>query len=365
MSQPRPVTLRTVGERCGLHASTVSRALRRPADADPTAARVHAAAREVGYRPDIVAASLRTRRSMVAGILVHALTDVVQAILVEEIEDELARHGYQVLVVNTHDRPDVQRAKVELMRSRRVDGLVIADGHVDGAYVDWVATLRIPYVLALRRAGAHPAIVGDDAGGGALAAAHLADLGRRRIAVLEGPSWSSVSADRVRGFVAELLRRGRWVQARASCPLFAQPACDATRRLLGEAGDLDALFVVSDMAALGAIRALREAGLRPGRDVSVIGYGDLPVAAAFGLTTIRTSPQRIGRLAARQLLGALDGEPPRPVVLQDVLVIRETTAGAQAPGSRWGGGGGAATGTNVAPGETGAGDGELLDGTDG
>src|SRR5580765_5835186 len=147
----RAATLRTVGERCGLHTSTVSRALRRPADADPTAARVHAAAREVGYRPDMVAASLRTRRSMVVGMLVHALTDVVQAILAEEVEDELAQHGYQLLVTNTRGRPDVQRAKVELMRSRRVDGLIIADAHLDGGYVDEVATLGIPYVLALRR----------------------------------------------------------------------------------------------------------------------------------------------------------------------------------------------------------------------
>ena len=97
--------------------------------------------------------------------------------------------------------------------------------------------------------------------------------------------------------------------------------------LLRRTSDLTALFVVNDMAGRSVpIGALREAGLQPGRDVSVVGYGDLSVAAAFGLTTIRASPQHIGRLAARQLLGALDGEPPRTVVLEPELVVRETTA---------------------------------------
>jgi LacI family transcriptional regulator len=323
----RAVTLRTVGERCGLHASTVSRALRRAADADATAARVHAAAREVGYQPDMVAASMRTRRSRVVGMLVHALTDVVQAILVEEVEDELAAHGYQLLVVNTHDRSAVQRAKVELMRSRRVDGLIIADGHVDGAYVDWVASLGIPYVLALRRAGDHPAMVGDDMRGGELAAAHLADLGHRRIGLLQGPAYASTSAGRAAGFRAELARRGLALPGGLceSCELFARGGHDAMARLLARTRDLTAVFAVNDMAAIGAIGALRSAGLRPGWDVAVVGYNDLSVAAPFGLTTVRGRQQEIGRLAARSLLGALDGEPPRTVVLEPALVVRETT----------------------------------------
>jgi LacI family transcriptional regulator len=320
---PPRATLRTVGERCGLHTSTVSRALRRPADADPTARRVHAAAREVGYRPDMVAAGLRTRRSMVVGMLVHALTDVVQAILVEEVEEELAERGYELLVTNTRDRPRTQRAKVELMRSRRVDGLVVADAHADGVYAGEVAALGIPYVLVGRPAGAHPAISGDDERGGILAAAHLAELGHRRIALLEGPATSSASSGRADGFVAELLRRGRWLQARESCPLFAGAGYEATRRILHDAPDITALFVVGDMAALGAIRALREAGRD---DVSVVGYGDLSVAAPFGLTTIHAGHQEMGRLAARELLAALAGEPPRTIVLEPELVVRQTTA---------------------------------------
>ena len=115
------------------------------------------------------------------------------------------------------------------------------------------------------------------------------------------------------------------MQARESCPLFAGAAYEATRRLIRRSPDITALFAVGDMAALGAIRALREAGLEPGRDVSVVGYGDLSVAGAFGLTTIRSRAQEIGRLAARALLGALDGEP-RTVVLAPKLVVRDTAA---------------------------------------
>ena len=116
------------------------------------------------------------------------------------------------------------------------------------------------------------------------------------------------------------------MQARESCPLFAGVGYEATQQLLERSPGITALFVVNDMAALGAIRALREAGLRPGRDVSVVGYGDLSVAAPFGLTTIRARQQEIGRLAARALLGALDGEPVQTVILAPELVVRETTA---------------------------------------
>lgn len=322
-----PVTLRTVGLRTGLHVSTVSRALRRAPDADATAARVHAAATAVGYRPDFAAAGLRTRRSKAIGMVVHALTDVVQAIMHEEVEREAQALGCQVLVVNTHDRADEQRTKVELLLSRRVDGLIVADGHVDGAYVDWVATLGIPYVLAMRRAGDHPAIVGDDERGGALVAAHLADRGHRRIAILEGPAYSSASIGRSAGLRNLLAGRAIPVpdELREPSPLFARGGYEAMTRLLARTRDFTAVFVVNDMAALGAIGALRAAGLRPGRDVAIVGYNDLSVAAPFGLTTVRSRQQEIGRLAARQLLGALDGLAPRTVVLEPALVVRASS----------------------------------------
>jgi len=326
MSPDRP-TLRTVAERTGLHVSTVARALRRPADADATATLVHATAAAVGYRPDIGAASLRTRRSRVLGMLVHALTDVLHAIIYEAVEAAVAPAGYQLLVVTTHDRPRAQREKIELMLSRRVDGLIIADAHADGSYVDWVATLGVPYVLALRRSGTHPAVVGDDRAGGALAAHHLADLGHRRIAMLEGPAYSSASALRSLGFRETLAARGIPLDSglREPTALFAQNGQAAMVRLLERRRDFSAVFAVNDMATLGAIRALRDAGLQAGRDVAAIGYNDVPIAAAVGLTTIRSQQSEIGRLAAEQMLRAIDGEPPATIVLPPTLVVRETT----------------------------------------
>lgn len=330
VAPPGRPTLRTLAEHTGLHVSTISRALRRTAEADETAALVHAAAAEIGYRRDPVAASLRTHRSHAIGVVSHALTDVVQAMICETVDRIAVGAGYDVLVAATRDDPAIQRQRVELLLSRRVDGLIIGDAHEDGAYADWVASLGVPYVLVMRgtSSGTHPAIVCDDEAGGRLVAEHLLERGHTQIAMLTGPDYSGASAGRARGFATALAEHGAPLDPELVVPggLFTATGRAATAELLARGARPSAIFCANDFAALGAIGALRAAGLEPGHDVAVAGFNDVPAAEAVGLTSVSCAPQEMGELATRALLAAIDGEQPQSQLLAPELIVRRSSA---------------------------------------
>jgi LacI family transcriptional regulator len=268
--------------------------------------------------------TLRKGRTRVIGMLVHALTDVVQAILYEEVERAAAARGYQAVVASTHDDPEIQRARVELLLRQRVDGLILADAHRDGAYVDWVAGLGVPYVLVMRSAGEHPAVVCDDEQGGRLAAEHLLRAGHERIGLLTGPEFSSASFGRAEGFRRALADAGRPLppERQAHAGIFAEGGRDAMATLLDREPDLTAVATINDYVALGALSALRARGRR---DVHVVGYNDIVAAEAVGLTTVRSPQQELACLAASSLLDAVEQErPAEGALLQPELVVRDS-----------------------------------------
>ncbi|WP_263637123.1 LacI family DNA-binding transcriptional regulator [Streptomyces sp. CoH27] len=179
-----PVTLQGIAERLGLHVSTVSRVLNGKADVQgrapsgETAQRIRSLARELGYRPNPHATSLRTRRSNLVGVLFPRLSEIVVATIHEGVEEEAAAHGLSVFVTNTRDDPAVQRERIAMVLGRRVDGLIIGDAHLDGAVPADPVLRRVPYVLVNRRTdGDHPAVTCDDFLGGRMAADTCWDWG--------------------------------------------------------------------------------------------------------------------------------------------------------------------------------------------
>jgi LacI family transcriptional regulator len=334
--QRRPVTIRHIAERAGVHPSTVSRALRRSPDEDDASARIWAIARELGYQPDVAAASLRTGSSRAIGVLVHNLTDVVQALIFEGIEKAALEFGYQAFVANTYDELSEQKRRVELMLSRRIDGLILADAHLDGAYVDWVEAQGVPFVLASRRCGDRPAVTLDEHLGGRLAGTHIADLGHERVGVLSGLPFSSATTGRTQGCLDALRERGIAVPPEQvePCMLDAGSGREAMERLLDRVPGITAVFAVNDFTALGAASELVRRGLMPGQDVALVGYNDIPIAAATQLTTIRSPHGSMGSLATHQLIDALAGRSVHDVHLAPALMARQTTLGPQRPGSR-------------------------------
>lgn len=327
-ARERP-TLRTVADDTGLSISTVSRALRRPPDTNPTAALVHAAAARLGYFPDPVAASLRTKRSGVIGMVAHSLTDIVQAIIYEQVDRVAVKNGFDVLVAATADDPEAQRERVRLLLSRRVDGLIVADAHRNSDYADWIASLDVPHVFVMRAAPGHPAVVCDDFAGGRLVGEHLLAQGHRELALLTGPDYSAVSYDRAQGFLAALRDHGADVPDHLAeyGGLHTGSGQVGMERLLGRSRSFTGVFCCgNDFAAFGAVSALRAAGLVPGSDVAVVGFNDVAAAKALQLTTVSSPQAELGELAAHALLAAIEGAPPTSVVRTPKLVVRASSS---------------------------------------
>jgi LacI family transcriptional regulator len=285
--------MREVAERAGVNKSTVSRVLSgtNPTAASPqTAEAIRAAAAELGYFVDPWAASLRTQRTRSIGVLLPRLTDTVQAMIFEAIEDVATQCGYQALVASTGDNAEEERRRVRLLEGRRVDGLVITTARIDdGAYLDELRGRGVPFVLANRAVGDHRTQGFRDT-----VAEDGAD-GDPRLVVESGPHVD----DGVRG-------------ARLLLSLEPRPT---------------AIFAVNDQIAVGAMAAIRDAGLAVGSDVAVVGYNDTPVSARLPipLTSVRHPVQSIGRLAMQNLLALLAGEPPRSVTFPVRLTVRASS----------------------------------------
>lgn len=333
-SQPhRPVTLATIAKWAGVHASTVSRALSAsPTGISPaTVDRIQALADALGYLPDQTAAALRTRRTQIIGVLVPRLTDIVLATIYEGIDATAVESGYQTVVANTRDDPQLQRVRLETLLARRVDGLILGDARRDTPMVNDLARRGIPFVLTSRRLPGHLSVTTDDLRGGGLAAEHLMSLGHVHIGVIAGESYASTGVERTKGFLD--------ARASAQTPVDPRYVVQTTFDTAGGRAGAEqllrlhprptALFAVNDFAAIGAMGAVRDAGLEVGKDVAIVGYNDVSIAGELpvALTTVRSPMFRMGQEAARTLLSILADEPARSKRLRPRLIARASTLG--------------------------------------
>jgi LacI family transcriptional regulator len=346
-----PVALRDVARRSGVHAATASRALNpatRMLVSEETAIRVLAAAADLGYRPNTVARSLRTRRSHTIGVLIPDLTNPLFPPIVRGLEDRLAEDGYVALLGNTDADDEREQMVFELMRARHVDGFVLATATTHSPVLAEAARAGLLVVLVNRRSDefSFPSVAVDNECGIRLAVGHLTGLGHRRIAHVAGPQDTSTGRDRLRGFQAALADAGLAADpaliARAGA--FAiEEGYRCARELLGggAAGGASgppftAVAAGNDMLAIGCYKALEEAGLRCPEDVSVIGFNDMPFIDRLRppLSTIAFPHYQVGTEAAQLLLERLAGDerPVRSLYLAPELVARGSTAPPRAGG---------------------------------
>lgn len=339
----RRATIADVARAAGVHASTVSRALNpatRGMVTEAVAARVDAAAARLGWRPSALAAGLRTRRSRTIGILVPDLINPIFPPILRAAEDVLAPSGYATLVANTDNDPAREELLIRRMADHLADGLMLASAAEGTRALALCAQFRIPAVLINRRLpgaarrAAPPcsAVTNDDRRGIALATAHLVALGHRRIAHLAGPPGVSTAIDRRAGFRSALRAAGLDAAAApvvAAAAYTVQAGRAAMARLL-DGPPVTAVVAANDMLCLGAYDALAAAGLRPGADISVTGFNDMPFVDRIcpALTTVRIRHAEMGRQAAALLLAEMaDPTSPRQDVrLLPELVVRASTA---------------------------------------
>jgi LacI family transcriptional regulator len=331
-------TLRDVADAAGVHPATASRALNpttRGLVSDETAERVIRIARELGYRPNPIARSLKTARSASIGLVIPDLMNPLFPPIVRGIEAVLGTVGYNAWMVNTDNDPAREGALIESLRSRHVEGLIVATARLDDPFLEDLAADGLPMVLINRRL-AHtqiPSVTADDAAGVAMAVRHLVDLGHRRIAHVAGPQDTSTGRNRLRAFhhACRDLGLGEDASPIVECPSWTEvEGAKAFGRLVDAGADFTAVLAGNDLLALGCYDALAERNLRCPDDISIVGFNDIPFVDKLNppLTTIRIPHQAIGMEAAQMLLERLrdPSRHARSVVLPLSLVVRGSTA---------------------------------------
>jgi len=305
---PMTATIADVAERAGVSTATVSRVLSGLGGASAqTQARVLEAARTLDYRPSEVARSLKRRSTQTLGLVITDIENPYFPQLVRAVEDAARDLGYTVLLCNAAEDPDREAAYLELLADRRVDGLIIASSSLGVRHRAWLAAPPVPVVLVNTAApdGELPAITSDNEGGGRLAAEHLLGLGHRRFGYLMPPPRNVDAPLRLAGVRAAL--RGAGIPPESLTVAHGEPLVPggeaATVEILARAPDTTAFIAYNDLMAIGALRALREAGRAVPAKASVIGFDDVPVAAYVDppLTTIGQQTEEMGRWAVARL----------------------------------------------------------------
>jgi DNA-binding LacI/PurR family transcriptional regulator len=328
-------TLRILADYLELSPASVSLVLNNApaAKAIPPATqdRIRAAAERFNYRPNTIAKSLRHRRTLTVGVMVPELSEGYAALVMSGIEDALLHAGYLYFVASHRHRADLLEEYPRLMLDRAVDGLIVVDTPMS-------ARLPVPVVAVSGHAEVEGLtnIVLDHEHAASKAIAHLHQLGHRRIAFIKGQPFSSDTQVRWRTIreACKTLRvtvdKALVAQLDGNSPL-PDLGYAATQTLMRARPRFTALFAFNDISALGAIRAIREAGLRVPEDVSVVGFDDIPSAAYMnpGLTTVRQPLYEMGQRAAHTLIARLEAPTkrvPRTISLKPSLIIRGTTA---------------------------------------
>jgi LacI family transcriptional regulator len=325
-------SVRDVAALAGVSVGTVSRVVNGRPDVTPKLrARVEAAMTELDYQPNHLARNFRRQRSRTIGVVVPDITAPFFAELVKQIEAAAVAADYTVLVGNSANRPDRERAYLARLREHVVDGLVFAPS-TEATEVAPGDRSRV--VVVDREIPGLDLVACDHEAGAREAVRHLLDLGHRRVACVSGPLDVPVFRQRFAGYREEmapvLAREGiDPVDYARFEPLAGERGLEAAGELLALETPPTAIFATSDQQAIGVLRACADRGLRTPEDVSVVGFDDIPLAELMQprLTTVRQPTEEIGRLVVERLMSRLDDrdQPAQRHVLPGELVVRASS----------------------------------------
>ena len=330
------VTLKALAERVGLTPGTISAVLNasEASKAIPqhTQDRILLAARELNYQPNFFARTLRSKRTYTVGVIAQEIGDAYSGPIISGIESYLRDRNYFFLTgIHRHD-PKIFDQYSQLLLRRGVEGFITID-------------LNLPHSLPLptvaiaghRRYGGVTNIVLDHRRAAELAISHLLELGHERIAFMRGNPASSDSETRWQNICAvadDLDVKVRpelklQIETEESSP---ELGYGITKRLLASGEKFTALFAYNDLAAIGAIRAIREAGLEVPTDVSVVGFDDIEAANYHSptLTTVRQPLKEMGEIAAKTLMQAIESKRGADeIAIKPQLMVRQSTVAAR------------------------------------
>ncbi len=330
------VRMKDIAKDLNVSVVTVSKVLRNQGDISPaTRRRVLKRAKELNYQPNWVARSLVTRKTYIIGLVVPDLMHSFFAEVAKGIANQVRPHGYNVLISNSEEDPELETSELNLLLARQVDGLIVASAQPldDISIFRTIEDRKIPYVLIDRRFPDLDAnyVGADDEEIGRLATEHLVARGCRRIAHVAGPR-TVPGLGREHGYKATLAERGlpfspQYVEIGLNSDVTGHAAM---KKLLKLNPRPDGVFCCNDPAAAGALRAILEAGLRVPEDIAVVGAGNISYSDLFRvpLTTVDQNSRAMGEKSADLLLDLLGAKRPRKtrqIVLPPHLIARASS----------------------------------------
>ena len=331
-----------VAERAGVSLATASRVMSKAAYPvnEVTRQKVLDAAQTLGYTPNSLARSLRSHRSRLLAVLVGDNVDPYFAEITRGVEEIANEQGYLTIICNTERNPERELHYLRTLRDYQADGVIFAGGGLNdpthAAQVEALLTEMHERGAAAITLSQHleriPTLQVDNFAGGHAMTARLIELGHRRVAFITGPANLGASHVRMQGYMAALVEHGlaidpQLILAGNFDQASGERAAQSIARIAPDARPT-AIFAANDETAFGVMLGLQQLGVRVPDDMSVCGFGDLPMARIVtpALTTIHIPLRQLGKLGASRLLAALRHEEiPQAETLPVTLIERAST----------------------------------------
>lgn len=329
-------TMKDVARRAGVSSATVSRVLNDDHLVSSAARdRVMQAVDELGYRPNRIARSLRRQRSDTIGVVVSDIENPHFSRAVREIEDAAYRRGYRVVLCNTDETARKQRDYLQVLADEQVVGVILAPADPADPMIARLLDMQFPIVAFDRSVKDEraDAVLADNVQAARTATEHVLDLGRRHVGFIGGRPEIKTGADRLAGYTEAMQQRGlEPVVGKGEFRM--EVAQVATRELLSGHPDLDGLVVANNLMAIGAIRALRDAGVRVPDDIAFVGIDDPPWAELLrpAMTTLGQPTTKMARAAFDLLVDRIENRrsQSRFMIFHFELNVRESCGAASA-----------------------------------
>ncbi len=341
------LTLEDIAKQAGVSRSTVSRVVNNhPNVSDPVRERVIDVIQTTGYQPNLAARSLASKRSWMIGLVLPRsvssfFTDPYFPRLTEGIAQGCNQHDYTLGLFLVGTKEDEEKIFPRVSRKGMLDGVLIQTGQIGDQLIDRLVNLNLPVVVIGRPL--HSTDVSfidvDNISGAYNATSHLIRLGCQRIGTITGLAGSAATTNRLEGYKKALIERGRNLdQSLIAEGDFTEPGGYYAMQQLLPAKP-DAVFAASDLMAIGAIRATREAGLKIPEDMALVGFDDVSIASYADpqLTTIRQPITSFGINAVETMIDLIENgiEPPRRIIMDTELIIRDSCGASRRRKNLW------------------------------